>query len=158
MARERLDRAVLNAYGWPDNLSDAELLERLFALNRERAEAEARAGGQLPLPEPAVVGKSALSPANVAHRNVIWRRSQCFTTSSPPASLILAWTTRTNARSAASLAPRERGGSSGCTHHLAQVLGGVLASDATPQQVGIHPRPRCQTQAFTFDGQARGCG
>jgi hypothetical protein len=57
LAHENLDRAVLDAYGWPDNLSDAELLELLFALNRERAEAEARAGGQLPLPEPAVVGK-----------------------------------------------------------------------------------------------------
>ena len=34
---DRLDRAVLAAYGWPAEISDAELLERLLALNLERA-------------------------------------------------------------------------------------------------------------------------
>jgi hypothetical protein len=32
-----LDTAVLQAYGWPDNLTDEEILERLLALNLERA-------------------------------------------------------------------------------------------------------------------------
>jgi hypothetical protein len=36
LAHERLDRAVLDAYGWPHDLSDEELLERLLALNLER--------------------------------------------------------------------------------------------------------------------------
>ncbi|MBU0607159.1 MAG: class I SAM-dependent DNA methyltransferase, partial [Armatimonadetes bacterium] len=35
-----LDRAVLEAYGWPDDLTDEDLLERLLALNLERAELE----------------------------------------------------------------------------------------------------------------------
>jgi hypothetical protein len=34
-----LDKAVLAAYGWPEDLSDAEILERLLALNRERSRA-----------------------------------------------------------------------------------------------------------------------
>ena len=34
---DRLDRAVAGAYGWPHDLSDAEILERLLALNQERA-------------------------------------------------------------------------------------------------------------------------
>jgi len=33
----RLDRSVLEAYGWPHHLSDEEILERLLALNLERA-------------------------------------------------------------------------------------------------------------------------
>jgi type II restriction/modification system DNA methylase subunit YeeA len=36
---ERLDAAVAAAYGWPANLSDDEVLARLFALNQERAKA-----------------------------------------------------------------------------------------------------------------------
>ncbi len=32
-----LDNAVLDAYGWPHDLSDEEILERLLALNLERA-------------------------------------------------------------------------------------------------------------------------
>lgn len=39
MAHKRLDAAVSAAYGWPDGLSDDEVLERLFALNQERAAA-----------------------------------------------------------------------------------------------------------------------
>jgi restriction-modification enzyme MmeI-like protein len=35
-----LDAAVFAAYGWPANLSDEEVLERLVALNRERAREE----------------------------------------------------------------------------------------------------------------------
>ena len=35
-----LDHAVLDAYGWPYHLSDEEILERLLALNLERAEAQ----------------------------------------------------------------------------------------------------------------------
>jgi len=35
-----LDHAVLDAYGWPHNLTDEEILERLLTLNLERAEAQ----------------------------------------------------------------------------------------------------------------------
>jgi hypothetical protein len=38
---ERLDALVLPAYGWPADLSDEEILERLVALNAERAKEEA---------------------------------------------------------------------------------------------------------------------
>ena len=55
-----LDAAVFAAYGWPANLTDAEILERLVALNAERAAEEKRgvihwlrpeyqASGQAPL-------------------------------------------------------------------------------------------------------------
>lgn len=40
---DELDRAVFEAYGWPANLSDEAILERLVALNAERA-AEEEAG------------------------------------------------------------------------------------------------------------------
>ena len=33
----KLDEAVFAAYGWPATLTDAELLERLLALNHARA-------------------------------------------------------------------------------------------------------------------------
>jgi type II restriction/modification system DNA methylase subunit YeeA len=36
MAHRKLDEAVLDVYGWPHNLSDDEILERLLALNLER--------------------------------------------------------------------------------------------------------------------------
>ncbi|MEZ4771506.1 MAG: type IIL restriction-modification enzyme MmeI [Caldilineales bacterium] len=36
-AHRKLDDAVFAAYGWPANLSDEEILERLLALNLERA-------------------------------------------------------------------------------------------------------------------------
>lgn len=37
-----LDAAVRDAYGWTDNPTDAQILERLVALNAERAAEEAR--------------------------------------------------------------------------------------------------------------------
>ena len=37
LAHKKLDEAVFAAYGWPSNLSDEEILERLLALNLERA-------------------------------------------------------------------------------------------------------------------------
>ncbi len=37
LAHGRLDTAVLAAYGWPDDLTDEQILERLLALNLERA-------------------------------------------------------------------------------------------------------------------------
>ena len=37
LAHEKLDKAVLDAYGWPHDISDDEILERLLALNLERA-------------------------------------------------------------------------------------------------------------------------
>jgi hypothetical protein len=42
LAHKKLDAAVLNAYGWPRDLSDDEILTRLLALNLERA---AKQGG-----------------------------------------------------------------------------------------------------------------
>ncbi len=36
-AHQRLDAAVFDAYGWPANLGDEELLARLLALNLARA-------------------------------------------------------------------------------------------------------------------------
>ncbi|TXD34033.1 class I SAM-dependent DNA methyltransferase [Lujinxingia vulgaris] len=39
---DELDRAVADAYGWPHDLEDEEILQRLVDLNRERAEEEAR--------------------------------------------------------------------------------------------------------------------
>lgn len=39
---DRLDAAVAEAYGWPADLSDEEILTRLVALNKERAEEERR--------------------------------------------------------------------------------------------------------------------
>ena len=37
LAHQQLDKAVSDAYGWPDDLADPEILERLLALNLERA-------------------------------------------------------------------------------------------------------------------------
>lgn len=39
-AHRKLDGAVFAAYGWPADLSDEQILERLLALNLERAGAE----------------------------------------------------------------------------------------------------------------------
>jgi hypothetical protein len=39
---EKLDRLVFEAYGWPQTLTDEEILERLVALNHERAAEEKR--------------------------------------------------------------------------------------------------------------------
>jgi hypothetical protein len=36
-AHRRLDRVVLDAYGWPYDQTDEQILERLLALNLERA-------------------------------------------------------------------------------------------------------------------------
>lgn len=40
LAHQKLDRAVFDAYGWPHDLSEDEILERLLALNLERAAAQ----------------------------------------------------------------------------------------------------------------------
>jgi type II restriction/modification system DNA methylase subunit YeeA len=42
-AHRELDEAVAAAYGWPANLADEEILQRLFKLNQERAAAAAMA-------------------------------------------------------------------------------------------------------------------
>jgi len=36
MANKKLDEADFAAYGWPNDLSDEEILEKLLALNLER--------------------------------------------------------------------------------------------------------------------------
>jgi hypothetical protein len=38
LAHKRLDEAFFAAYGWKPDLSDEEILEKLLALNLERAE------------------------------------------------------------------------------------------------------------------------
>ena len=43
LAHQRLDAAVAAAYGWPADLSEEQILERLLALNLERAAEEAKA-------------------------------------------------------------------------------------------------------------------
>jgi type II restriction/modification system DNA methylase subunit YeeA len=43
LAHKKLDAAVAAAYGWPADLSDEQILEKLLALNLERAAEEARA-------------------------------------------------------------------------------------------------------------------
>lgn len=45
-AHKDLDEAVAAAYGWPADLSDEEILKRLFDLNQERAKAQARVAGR----------------------------------------------------------------------------------------------------------------
>jgi hypothetical protein len=47
LAHRRLDQAVLDAYGWPHDLTDEDLLARLLALNLERAGAEGTPTRQL---------------------------------------------------------------------------------------------------------------
>ena len=42
LAHQRLDAAVAAAYGWPADLSDEQILEKLLALNLARAEEEAK--------------------------------------------------------------------------------------------------------------------
>ncbi|SNT34863.1 hypothetical protein SAMN04488078_11074 [Antarctobacter heliothermus] len=42
---DQIDAAVAEAYGWPEDLSDEDILLRLVALNKTRAEEEA--GGQI---------------------------------------------------------------------------------------------------------------
>ena len=42
-AHKKLDAAVAAAYGWPADLTDEQILERLLALNLERAAERARA-------------------------------------------------------------------------------------------------------------------
>jgi hypothetical protein len=37
LAHKKLDVAVFSAYGWPNDLSDEEILEKLLALNLKRA-------------------------------------------------------------------------------------------------------------------------
>lgn len=43
-AHRELDDAVARAYGWDPGISDDDILRRLLALNRQRAEQEVRAG------------------------------------------------------------------------------------------------------------------
>ena len=43
LAHKKLDAAVADAYGWPHDLTDDQLLEKLLALNLERAGEEAKA-------------------------------------------------------------------------------------------------------------------
>jgi hypothetical protein len=42
LAHKKLDAAVAPAYGWPADLADEQILEKLLALNLERAAEEAK--------------------------------------------------------------------------------------------------------------------
>ena len=44
MAHKKLDAAVAAAYGWPADLADEQILERLLKLNLERAAEEVKTG------------------------------------------------------------------------------------------------------------------
>ncbi len=76
-----LDRAILAAYGWSADLSDEELLSRLVALNRERAEEEWRGKVRWLRPEfqagirPAPSQREiAMGEAVAAHLRQTWPR------------------------------------------------------------------------------------
>ncbi len=43
LAHRKLDAAVAAAYGWPADLTDEQILEKLLALNQERAGEEEKA-------------------------------------------------------------------------------------------------------------------
>ncbi len=49
LAHKRLDSAVAEAYGWPADLTDDQILERLLALNLERASEEEKPKRAMPL-------------------------------------------------------------------------------------------------------------
>ena len=58
-AHDALDRAVASAYGWPEDISTEDALQRLLALNLERAAAQGKVVGRAaengppsPLPAP----------------------------------------------------------------------------------------------------------
>ncbi len=51
MAHRKLDAAVLDAYGWPRDLSDDDILARLLALNLQRAAMEERTPWQMVVDE-----------------------------------------------------------------------------------------------------------
>ncbi len=53
LAHRKLDQAVLDAYSWPHDLADDDILARLLALNLERAAAERS------IPRPALPGSAA---------------------------------------------------------------------------------------------------
>src|SRR3546814_11882636 len=60
---DTIDALVAEAYGWPANLSDAEVLTRLVALNKERAADEAKGLIRLLRPEfPAPDSTAPLPP------------------------------------------------------------------------------------------------
>ena len=61
-----LDDAIFDAYGWPHILTDEQILERLVALNRERAEEEKRGLVRWLRPEFQAPGESRLEPTQVA--------------------------------------------------------------------------------------------
>ncbi len=56
-AHKKLDAAVAAAYGWPADLTDEQILEKLLALNLERAAEEAKSVAARQ--KPAQRGKSA---------------------------------------------------------------------------------------------------
>jgi hypothetical protein len=79
----RIDALVLEAYGWPAELDEAAMLERLVALNAERAEEERQGKVRWLRPEfqaPRVAGKKAvqeemgIAPAAAVPAATAWPR------------------------------------------------------------------------------------
>ncbi|WP_243294395.1 hypothetical protein [Geothrix mesophila] len=73
---DELDAAVAEAYGWPADLPEAEILERLVALNQERAAEEARGlvrwlRPEYQAPEAAQVVATALLPEETDFKSAV---------------------------------------------------------------------------------------
>ena len=62
---DELDAAVADAYGWPNNLTDEQILEKLVALNRERAAEERRGQVRWLRPEFQMPKQKAAKPAQL---------------------------------------------------------------------------------------------
>jgi hypothetical protein len=83
---DELDTAVADAYGWPADLREEEILERLVALNRERAEEERRGVVRWLRPElqePAAATQPSLLPGTAAEAAAAPVARPCWPTSWP---------------------------------------------------------------------------
>lgn len=65
---QRLDQLVSRAYGWPDDLTDSQIVERLIGLNQARADKEAQGEVQFlrPIYQTGKVRKGAFKPSQPA--------------------------------------------------------------------------------------------
>ncbi len=65
---QRLDQLVSRAYGWPDDLTDSQIVERLIGLNQVRADKEAQGEVRFlrPIYQTGKVRKGALKPSQPA--------------------------------------------------------------------------------------------
>lgn len=82
---DELDAAVAEAYGWPADLADEEILERLVALNKERAEEERRGIVRWLRPEYQAPDSAAAAAARDEQPDMIGEQEQAPTPPPPPA-------------------------------------------------------------------------